>query len=250
MQEAKTKPPAFDLESLILAHGAHKKRSEGACLMEAVAWFAGEKHSDRPQCTDVALGAYGRNLNDRLRDDERQLLKPLIPMLVGTKGSPELARRRAYFLVDRHVRVNLPAFLRELPAKPRPEMAARLEGLPPVIDAESAEQARVLARELRDALWSEPRSYAADAAAAAAAADAAYAAAADAAAAAAADAADAAYAAAYADAAAAAAAYADAAAAYADAAQKLRDDFAALRRRTIGRSIGSFRAAIALTEES
>ena len=90
----------LDLEDLELLHGAHTKRSEGLCLLEAVAWFAGEKHSDRPACTDVALAAYGRAFNDRLRADERQLLKPLIPRLVGTKGSPDLARRRAYLLVD------------------------------------------------------------------------------------------------------------------------------------------------------
>ena len=158
-----------DLAELMLLHGAHQKREEGVCLMEAVAWIAGEPHSDHPACTDVALAAYGRALNDRLKDDERQLLRPLVSKLVGTRGTRELAKRRAYFLVDRHVRVSIPAFLRELPRKPRPDLAERFEALSPVVDEESAYRARDLAREVRDGLW---RDLPADAYAAAA--DAAY----------------------------------------------------------------------------
>jgi hypothetical protein len=65
----------LDLETLVLKNGAHKRRDQGVCLMEAVAWIAGEKHSDRPECTDVALAAFGRAFNDRLSNDERQLLR-------------------------------------------------------------------------------------------------------------------------------------------------------------------------------
>src|SRR5690606_12434912 len=75
------------LDEIILDSGAHPDREQGVCLMEAVAWVAGEPHSDHPRCVDVALAAYGRTLNDLLRDDERQLLVPLIPMLIGTRGS-------------------------------------------------------------------------------------------------------------------------------------------------------------------
>jgi hypothetical protein len=125
---AETKKP-IDLETLILAHGAHKRASDGMCLLEAVSYIAGEKFSDRPACVDPALGAYGRAFNDRLNAEERQLLKPLVTKLVGTKGSLDLMRRRAFLLVDRHLRVNLPAFFRGLPHKPRPDLSVRLEGL-------------------------------------------------------------------------------------------------------------------------
>ena len=69
---------AIDLDNLTLLHGTHESAADGVCLMEAVAWLAGEPHSDHPACSDVALAAYGRSLNDRLEDDERQLLKPLV----------------------------------------------------------------------------------------------------------------------------------------------------------------------------
>ena len=157
-----------DFTSIVLAHGSHKTPEQGMCLLEAVAWIAGEPFSDHPACVDRALAAFGRSFNDRIRDDERQLLKPLIPMLVGTAAGPDLSRRRAYLLVDQHVRVIVPAFLRELARKPQPDLAAKLEALPPVIDAESARRARDCAREVRDALRSQiPAAAAADAAAAA-----------------------------------------------------------------------------------
>jgi len=281
MTQATTAPivKPLDLSTFVLAHGNHGSPDDGMCLLEAAAYMAGEPHSDHPQCVDVALAAFGRTLNDRLREDERQLLKPLLPRLIGTRATPALARRRALLLVDRHVRSIVPAFLRELPHQPQPELAGRMEGLPPVVDTESARRARDLACEVRDAARSHlkaakkalPKNIsaaaaaAADAAAAAAAdayaaadadadaAAAAYAAAAAAAAAAAdadaaAAAAAAAYAAAAADAAAAAYAAADAAAAAAAYADAAAAAWKALRRRTAERSIAAFAEAIELLE--
>lgn len=44
-----------DLRTVKLTYGGHESRERGVCLMEAVAWMAGEPHSDRPSCTDPAL---------------------------------------------------------------------------------------------------------------------------------------------------------------------------------------------------
>ena len=38
-------------EAIVLKHGSHTTFAQGLCAMEAVAWLAGEKHSDRPSCT-------------------------------------------------------------------------------------------------------------------------------------------------------------------------------------------------------
>lgn len=46
-----------------LAEGSHKSIDDGACLMEAVAYVAGEKFSDHPECASKVLGAFGRSLN-------------------------------------------------------------------------------------------------------------------------------------------------------------------------------------------
>lgn len=34
------------LETLTILKGSHTTREQGLCVMEAVAWFAGEPHSD------------------------------------------------------------------------------------------------------------------------------------------------------------------------------------------------------------
>jgi hypothetical protein len=78
-----------------LEKGGHTTRDEGMCLMEAVAYLVGEKHSDHPKCVDTVLGAYGRALNDTLPKDRRQELLALIPSLPGTANEgKELARSR------------------------------------------------------------------------------------------------------------------------------------------------------------
>jgi len=81
MALARELPPNF-----VLKYGSHNTPDAGMCLMEAVAFVAGEPHSDSPRRASPELAAIGRSLNDRYTDDERQLLAPLIPRLVGTQG--------------------------------------------------------------------------------------------------------------------------------------------------------------------
>lgn len=71
--------PADVLAELQLEHGSHEKRAMGVCAMEAVAWLAGEPHSDAPACTCPVLGAFVRNWNDNLDAVARnQLLRPVL----------------------------------------------------------------------------------------------------------------------------------------------------------------------------
>ena len=65
----------LDLATIRLGKGAHGSPQEGVCLMEAVAWFADETHSDKPDCVSAILGAFGRTFNDALPDDQRQRLR-------------------------------------------------------------------------------------------------------------------------------------------------------------------------------
>jgi hypothetical protein len=224
-----------DIEHLTLLRGSHETRARGLCVMEAVAWFAGEKHADRPQCACPVLTSFAIKLNDRIYDDEERtrIMRPLIPRLVNTRGTRELEVRRAYVAADFAARDCAPRALDSaasvLERRGKTEHATKLRGfatqlreLPAVVDKATGDAAAKVAREARAdaAAYADAAYAAADAAAAAYAAD-------DAAAAAsAADAAAAAYAA-YAAAAAAAAyaadAAADAAAAYAaDAAKSAR----------------------------
>src|SRR2546430_1512329 len=100
----------IDLATLILDKGAHDTRDDGVCLMEAVALFADEAHTDSPRCVSPVLTTFGVRLNDVLPDGKRQLLKPLIPELVGT-ADDGLDETRSYMALDWLVRTWTPAWL-------------------------------------------------------------------------------------------------------------------------------------------
>lgn len=67
-----------------LSWGAHAPTEGKACVMEYVSLLAGEQWSDHPECTHPALAAFARHLNDRLEDEHRHVLVPLIGRLLGT----------------------------------------------------------------------------------------------------------------------------------------------------------------------
>ena len=119
---------ALDLENLTLMRGAHVKRDDGLCLMEAVALFAGEKHSDHPPCTSRVLADFGIRLNDRMNETERQRLKPFIPRLIGTNDGKDLVR--ANILAWAAITEFAPAALRTRKIETLDIFAERLEGLP------------------------------------------------------------------------------------------------------------------------
>jgi len=109
--------------------------------MEAVAYLAGEPHTDHPACACPVLTAYGVRLNDamgegpvgdHLRD---RYLRDLAALLVGTRADPETQRRRAYILADGAVRAIAPI---ALDAAGLADSATRLRSLPPVVCASSA----------------------------------------------------------------------------------------------------------------
>lgn len=99
----------LDLAGLTLDSGKHKRRDDGLCLMEAVAYFADEPHSDRPQCASEALTTFGIGLNDAWDDEWRQRLKPFIPRLVGTRDGRDEAR--GWLAIDWLIRTYTPAWL-------------------------------------------------------------------------------------------------------------------------------------------
>ena len=56
----------INLSTITLARGAHLDRESGMRLLEAVAHFASEPHSDRPACTSPILGSPDQALGDAL----------------------------------------------------------------------------------------------------------------------------------------------------------------------------------------
>ena len=102
----------FDLETLHLEKGAHAKASHQMCVMEAVAYMAGEKWSDSPECASPVIAAFLRSYNDSVDDETRQSLKQYIPRLIGTRGSAALEEKRSLIAADWLVRVHASAWLR------------------------------------------------------------------------------------------------------------------------------------------
>jgi len=103
----------LDLDKLHLRTGSHDPNDEQRmCVMEAVAFLAGEEWSDHPACASRIVATFLRSWNDVLPDDQRQELRQYIPRLVGSAGTPEQEERRSWMALDWLVRVQAPAWLR------------------------------------------------------------------------------------------------------------------------------------------
>jgi len=162
----------LDLAALQLAYGAHKATDKEMCVMEAVAFVAGERWSDHPKCASPVLGAFCRSFNDSMDDLDRQKLKPFIPRLVGTNTGKKDDEVRAWLATDWLVRVHMPAWL-ELAGLT--DVAVKVRGLPPLTSSEIAaavssvlEEARASAAAAGAAAWAAAWAAAGDAAWAAA----------------------------------------------------------------------------------
>jgi hypothetical protein len=156
-----------------LDSGQHDDVSKGACVMEAVAYVAGE-WTDHPGCACPVIGAFLRAWNDGLPDADRtRLLRDLIPRLVGTRSTPDVELRRSRMALDWYVREQTPAWLDMAPSCT--EHAAALRALQELVDGTTVEtalvvldRARVVAAAARAAAWAAARAAARDAAWAAA----------------------------------------------------------------------------------
>ena len=160
--------PDLNLDTLTLAAGGHDP-GEQMCVMEAVAYVAGEPWSDHPECASKVIGAFMRSWNDTLPDAERQMLKAYIPRLVGTAASAEVELRRSFMACDWLVRVFTPAWLDRAGLA---GSARALEQLPELTTTELVDAALPIIRQAREdaraAAWDAAAAAAGDAAGAAA----------------------------------------------------------------------------------
>ncbi|WP_298175704.1 hypothetical protein [Saccharomonospora sp.] len=106
---------ACDLGAITLTRRATPTRTLSVSLPEAVAWFAGEQHSDRPHCVSPVLLTTATVLGGRLPHPKRQRLKRFVPSLVGTADDGH-DEQRSLIAMDWLVRVYTPAWLRLVPA--------------------------------------------------------------------------------------------------------------------------------------
>lgn len=141
------------LEALKLEHGSHPDREDGMCVMEAVAWLAGEDHSDAPSCVSPVIRRFLIALNDRYQEEDRQRLKVLIPLVVGTVN-PALEEQRRWMLVDWALRTAAPDWLRHLGMTSE---ADTLAALPEITSREVYNTHRPAIRAIGDAAWARRR---------------------------------------------------------------------------------------------
>lgn len=148
-----------------LRKGSHNSPEEGMCVMEAVAYVAGEPFSDHPACVCSVIGAFMRNWNDALPDAERDaLLRPLIPMILNTRGSAALSYRRALMAADWLVREHTPAWLRLAGLTVHADALAELPEITDMAQVPSIRGAIEAARTDADAARAAARAAAGDAA--------------------------------------------------------------------------------------
>jgi hypothetical protein len=165
--------PALDLDTLVLLEGSHKTAADGMCVMEAVAYIAGEPFGDHPECVSPIIGEFLRSWNDGLPDDAaRAMLKPLIEKVIGTRTNAADEETRAWMVTDWLARECAPGFLRLAGLT---DQAILLEHLGPLTSSAIAaeaqptlDRARKEAVAARDAAWAAARAAARDAARAAA----------------------------------------------------------------------------------
>ncbi len=67
------------------------------CVMSFVAFLAGEWFGDRPKTASQVIRKLVIPLNDRMRDDERQRLKPFAPRIIGTNDGHDADRAEVVF---------------------------------------------------------------------------------------------------------------------------------------------------------
>ena len=130
----------MDLSTVSFGVGTHRPTAaptgnRDLCIMEAVAYMAGEPWSDSPACASPAISAFLRTWNDGLSDDDRDRLLPAavwVPRLVGSRGDDATEERRAYLALDWLVRVHTPTWLALVPSLA--PHAAALRALPEIVD--------------------------------------------------------------------------------------------------------------------
>nr|MBA2643594.1 hypothetical protein [Actinomycetota bacterium] len=145
------------LDTLVLEHGSHEPDGH-FCVMEATAYIAGEPWSDKPKCVSPVIAAFLRSWDDSLDDDDRQMLKPYVTKVIGTKTTKRDEEKRAWMATDWLVRECVPAFLRLAGLTAHAEALEGLAALTTVKRAEKAQPtigaARAAAGDAaRDADW-------------------------------------------------------------------------------------------------
>jgi hypothetical protein len=135
----------------------------GLCIMEMVSYFDGaDRVTDRPECACPTLTEFAIRLNDgALSQDDRDTLKPLLPLLAGTRSDEHRRARVEHIVRAVTHRIVAPVFDLSDP----PQHAAALRAAHAMVEIkEAAQKARADAAAADAAYAAYAASAAADAA--------------------------------------------------------------------------------------
>jgi hypothetical protein len=107
----------YDFRTFKFGAGSHETREQGMCIMEAVAYVAGEAHTDHPKCACPVISALLRSWNDALPFDEdrQRLLGGFVFRLVGTKATEDIEEKRRMMSARWFITVFTPSMLDLIP---------------------------------------------------------------------------------------------------------------------------------------
>ena len=149
----------LNLDTLKLSFGSHDEdEDEGEmCVMEAVAYIAGEPWSDHPHCVSPVIAAFCRAWNDTQEPygaEIRDRLRHYIPRLIGTRGDAAQEERRSWLALDWLIRVQTATWLRVAGLT---EHAETLINLPPQTSPEALHAGTAARAAAGDAAWAAAR---------------------------------------------------------------------------------------------
>jgi hypothetical protein len=83
------------VKNMFIDEGGHA-REEGQCVMEAVSLVTtgGDIKTDRPEAACSSITNMMITINDRINDDDRQLLKKLVPYIAWTNDGKAQSRQK------------------------------------------------------------------------------------------------------------------------------------------------------------
>lgn len=125
-------PP--ELAELALDASAHATPDEGTTVMEAVAFIAGEPHSQSPVCCCPVIAAVVRSAGASRNYDTQNALCAFLFPLAQSKSTPEVEALRAQRLVDYVMFDALPNAFRRAQTHRPADLLANLPALRPGTD--------------------------------------------------------------------------------------------------------------------
>ena len=135
---------AESLSKIQLKTGSHVSPAFGLCVMECVAFVAGERHSYQPTCVCPIITQVAMYANDNQPASVLPQLAERVLRLAGSRASAEVESKRASFLVDFVIRKALPVALGVSALPACAALVEELNALAPIVATTRTFAARTL----------------------------------------------------------------------------------------------------------